>query len=559
MTENATQQTDAVEESAALKRLRQAVDAQRDLPSINDAPQRLASLAGRDQIRIQDLTELVFADPALALRLIRVANGSAYGNRDRTDVVQATRALTLLGLEQTRSEARRLVKLEERVPPNRRDMVRDSIGYATFASRFARTLLDTRNPVVSEEGAVCALLANLPEIVFSLHAPHELAALRYVRRHYPNQLEVVNRELIGPSGAEIRAEIVQRWALPRSPLETINRTTGRPTPAVAGRDWLALGVGLSISVTRSLKHAEPNDRANALQKTLRRYSPAMSIDKGRLDALIETVAHEALGLERSLGSGADTAVLSRLLTPHLRRESFEPGYWSSLEKLDATGAISRLKNRSAMISLGARSDDAPLNPVGKPLDGSVRLKGLLEELRDTVQTYLQGERDGEFAQLTNTPYERVRMRMVPLILRGILECLGYDKVVWFEHRPENEDWPPTAAAGVRVDTLQGLARTRIAPKDLFGVVLANGADVHIADCTAPKIAQNMPNWFRVLFPNARSFLLVPVKIAGSPVGFIMADRACTDPMGLTEQELAITRELRDELAALLERFPNKRP
>ncbi|MEZ5650821.1 MAG: HDOD domain-containing protein [Burkholderiaceae bacterium] len=550
---------EVVEDPSAFKRLRHAIDIQRDLPSINGAPRRLASLTGRDDTRIQDLTEIALADPALALRLIRVANGSAYGNRDRTDVVHIARAMSLLGAEQTRKEARRLQSLEEHVAPNRQQMVRDAIGYASFAAHFARALLDTRNPLVSDEGALTVMMASLPEIVMCLHAPHELAALRYVERHHPSAYDSVNRDLLGRSLGDLGREVVERWALPRSTLDTIARSASRPTPAVNGRDWLSLGVGLAQSVTRALRAAEQHDRNHALQETVRRFHSAMSIDSARLHSLIEIVAQEAAGVENSLGTGSDGSVISRLVGPYLTKEPFEPGYWNALERLDATGTISRLKNRTAMQEDRPRLANVDLNAAGKPVNAAEQLAALLSEIREMIEIYDQGERDGEFAQLSNTPYERVRTRIVPRILHGLLVALGYERVVWFEFRANNEDWLPTAAAGVSVDHMQGLTRTRIEPKNLFGAILRNGIDMHIADCTEPKISHNLPSWFSVLYPSTRSFLIVPVKIEGKAQGFILADRACTDPSGLSDAELALARKLRDLLAGLLEKYRSKAP
>ncbi|MEZ5660126.1 MAG: HDOD domain-containing protein [Burkholderiaceae bacterium] len=556
MSTNASPATEPIEDAPALKRLRAAVDVQRDLPSINDAPRRLALMAGNEDARMQDLTEIAFADPALTLRLIRVANGSAYGNRDRTDVVHISRALALMGVEQARIEARRLKPLTEMVATNRQQMVRDSIGYAVFAGHFARNLLDTRNPLVSDEGAITAMLACLPEIVLTLHAPHELTALRYVERHHPTYLESINRELLSKSIQDLGREVVERWSLPRSALETIATIGARPSPAINGRDWLGLGVSLSLAVLRALRVAEPHDRATALQEVVRRFHSAMSIDGARLHALIEFVIQEAIGLERSLTSGDTASVMDRLFGPYLANDAFEPAYWASLEMLDATGTISRLKNRSAMNEHGPRIANVDLNAAGKPVNAADQLAALLDEMRTTIETYDHGERDGEFAHLTNTPYERVRTRIVPRVLHGLLVALGYERVVWFEHRPANEDWLPTAAAGVTVTHLQELGRTRIEPNNLFGAILRNGIDMHIADCTEPKISHNLPKWFNMLYPSTRSFLIVPVKVDGKARGFILADRACTDPAGLSEKELQLARQIRDMLAGLLERYQN---
>ncbi|HLL17300.1 MAG TPA: hypothetical protein VK439_00815, partial [Rubrivivax sp.] len=82
--------------------------------------------------------------------------------------------------------------------------------------------------------------------------------------------------------------------------------------------------------------------------------------------------------------------------------------------------------------------------------------------------------------------------------------------------------------------------------NLFAWLAARGADLLISDSNS--VAARLPAWYRQRI-NAPTFLLLPVMLKGAPIGMIYADKAKAGSIVLAEQDLALLRALRDQMAA----------
>ncbi|MEZ5738735.1 MAG: hypothetical protein R3E68_04200 [Burkholderiaceae bacterium] len=367
-------------------------------------------------------------------------------------------------------------------------------------------------------------------------------------------MAAVQRELFSITVEALGQEIVEAWSLPRSPLQVIARAGLRPTPAMSGRDWLPLAVGLATEVARCIRLARHADRERELHAVSRRFSHGMSINDDRLHDMITEAASEAIELELSYGPKPEQRALQPLLEPYLDKQDLAPTAWATLEKIDGTGVITRFKLRSIVANDSDRTA-LPGNAAGKPYGSEAMLRKLVDDMDALALIYAQAERDHEFSTIHGSATQRIMKRFLPLMLQGIRQCLGYERVVWFARASLDDDlWVPSAAAGVDPDHLRAMTSTRLDKQDLFMAVLRNAADVHIADCTSEKIASSLPPWFRILYPHTHSFLIMPVKSHDQYRGFILADRPTTDPAGLSTDELAQIRLLRTRFGDLLDEF-----
>jgi hypothetical protein len=542
---------------AALRRLRQSLRSRRDLLTTGFAGRQLAAMAADPGARISDMVDLSFADPAIAVRLIRMANSSTYDTRDRSDVVSVARAIALLGFEQTRSYSRSLPTLSDTVRQDRIAMVRTEMAATTFTARFARNLLDTRNPLVSDEGALTVIIARLWPVLSAMHVPHEMAALRYVQRNKPKLASTIHRELFHEPVTNLSREIVESWSLPRSCLAAINRSELRPSPVMAGRDWLPLAIGLALSVGEAIRLPLPEDRKSALQGLVARYRHCIELDAAKLTGMIEECAFETIGLERSIGVSSDECAAPALLQPHLKGETYEEPWWTNFERVDATGVIARLRADQMRRGINARDEQVEMITRlanGKPTDSQQRLQTLSDDIEQLSREYASAERDGLLNDQNTTPAQRISARVTPLLLEGLRGALGYDHVTWFERGEYDDLFLPKLAVGLDVGRCSAFCNQRLPADDLFIAAIRNRVDLHIADCSVKKISTRLPPWFNQVLPGSHSFLLMPLFTNDQIVGFILGDRTCTDPDGLEESELNLIRKMRGELTGLYDEF-----
>lgn len=81
--------------------------------------------------------------------------------------------------------------------------------------------------------------------------------------------------------------------------------------------------------------------------------------------------------------------------------------------------------------------------------------------------------------------------------------------------------------------------------DIFHAATSKGADILISDIDDPKIAARIPDWYRQAVP-ARSFVLLPLNIKGSPVALIYADCDEAGGIHIPDKELSLLRTLRNQ-------------
>ena len=88
-------------------------------------------------------------------------------------------------------------------------------------------------------------------------------------------------------------------------------------------------------------------------------------------------------------------------------------------------------------------------------------------------------------------------------------------------------------------------------KDLFHLALDNDADLMIADASAAKIQDLLPQWHRDLLPDARSFIVLPLVVQGVQLGLFYADRSQPAPEGVPPDETSLIRALKTQVLAAL--------
>lgn len=544
-----------ISEPLALRRLRQFAGGRRDVVSRGYAGRQIANLVADPGIRTRDLVDVALADPAVVVRLVRMANGFSYQTRDRSDVVSIQRSIELMGQVQVRELVRALPDIEEFVPKDRLIIVGDELAKTMFCARFARNLLDTRNPLVSDEGAVITILACLWELVGSLHMPHELAAVRYVYRNAPKLAENIHRELFGLNPVLLNKEIITAWGLPLSVHATIVQADQRPAPVIAGRDWLPLAVGIALRAAEAIRQETPAAREQYIREIVVRYRKCVDFDQKNLTEFIEECAYETISMERSIGIPESMRCATKFLQPFLKREKVDESGWEHFERVDSTGVIARLRNRrmrQESSSGGGLGEVIMRTATGKPTDSIERIQARANQFAQVCNDYAVAQRDG-YLDIEQTPaVTLIAERVIPILLESIQSSLGCDRVVWFARVGQSDEFRPDACAGTRLGRMETTSMRQLSCDGLILAALIGKVEIHIADSLQPKVKKNMPDWFDQLFPTTRSFLLVPVYGKGEAAGFVLADRSCTDPDGLEDQELSAIFAMRDQLASLFD-------
>ena len=205
-------------------RVQQFVNRIGDLPSVPAIAATVIALVEDPNASAEDLRAVIERDPALAARILKVANSSLFGFSRRIETLR--HAIALLGFRTVKNlvlgasmkEVFKRFGLTERL----------LWEHATRAGAVAARLSEHPGVDVDrEEAFTVGLLHDLGKIALNNAAPEEYS--RVVARVYNDGVGfvVAEREIFGFDHAELGALVAEKWRLPPR-LETAIRLHHTP-------------------------------------------------------------------------------------------------------------------------------------------------------------------------------------------------------------------------------------------------------------------------------------------------------------------------------------------
>ena len=184
----------------------------KNLPTIPAVAMHVVELAGQPEVNLPDVAKLISRDPALATKVLKVANSPLYGFRRKTDNLR--QAMNVLGLNAVIT-----LTLSFSLAGALRDI--KGIGFDTehywrrsiIAAVAARALGTQLGMKTSEELMLAGLLQDIGMLVF--HAVLQESYCKVIAGKI-NHNAVIEAERIafGADHAEVGAWLIRQWNLP---------------------------------------------------------------------------------------------------------------------------------------------------------------------------------------------------------------------------------------------------------------------------------------------------------------------------------------------------------
>lgn len=181
------------------------------LPSLSAVALRIIDLAGNPVADFGEVARCVNMDPALAAKILRVANSPFYGKRRRSDNLR--QALTLLGLDSTVSLALSFSLMTSL--RGRAHGFLDTECYwrrSIYAAIAARVLGDHQNIPYPEELFLAGLLQDIGMLILDTVMGEEYGTVANGTDH-PDLTEAEHRSL-GTDHLEVGTWVLKYWQLP---------------------------------------------------------------------------------------------------------------------------------------------------------------------------------------------------------------------------------------------------------------------------------------------------------------------------------------------------------
>lgn len=215
---------------------------------------RLLAALCSPAISFDELSKLLNSEPALVVRVLRVANSAFYGVSRSINTID--RALMVLGFDSVRAVAaaacldRGLARATQDAALDHHAMVRHSLTTAVAAESIAK--LVQRDMV--GDAFVAGLLHNLGLPIQAVLDPAGLRTLAAaLRTGDTGDFRQLERSTVRVPHEECAAVVFEQWQLPDSLVE-VARWHHAPLFAPAPHKWLAAVLGLALGLTAEVGH-----------------------------------------------------------------------------------------------------------------------------------------------------------------------------------------------------------------------------------------------------------------------------------------------------------------
>lgn len=183
------------------------------VPSLPAVFLRLTAVVDDPRSAIRDMEEVVYEDPALAGRLLRLANSAYFGFPGHVDSL--SRAITLVGTRQLRDLALATSVLDLFTGVSSELVSMSSFWrHSVSCGLIARALATWRREANAEQFFVAGLLHDIGRLVLLLKASEPMIRALEQSRRDDVLLHAVERDMLGFDHATLGNELLQQWNLP---------------------------------------------------------------------------------------------------------------------------------------------------------------------------------------------------------------------------------------------------------------------------------------------------------------------------------------------------------
>lgn len=269
-----------------------------EVPTLPSSVVRVMQMIEDPFCSSSDLAKVIQADPAMAAKVLKLANSSYYGFRQK--ISNIPQAVTLLGFATLKNTLLAAVVFDMfRVSGTGFDLPalwKHSITTATAAKLIAKR---ARYPQ-AEKAFTAALLHDVGKIVLARFLPQGLTEIVEIVRFEQMAMYDAERKVLGLSHPALGAWTLKRWGLPAPIVEAVE-FHHHPTRAQTSFDLAAI-----VYLANILAHRA--GIGNGGDNLMREVDPLIldyfSLDESTLADLQETLLFKRLEIESYAGAAA---------------------------------------------------------------------------------------------------------------------------------------------------------------------------------------------------------------------------------------------------------------
>lgn len=194
------------------------------IPTMPAVANRITTMLQDPNVGLRDIAQVVAQDAPLAAKVLKIANSSFYGLRERC--ASTTQAASILGTKVLKNVVLQAAVIRQfdhlkAMGVDLNDSWRHSIVTAQ-ACQFLVQKSKLKSPITPDEAYVCGLLHDLGQIVL-IDNLRDFYVKFWKRAQVENvPLFVIEQQALGFTHADVGGRVAQRWGLPPEVVQAIS-------------------------------------------------------------------------------------------------------------------------------------------------------------------------------------------------------------------------------------------------------------------------------------------------------------------------------------------------
>jgi diguanylate cyclase (GGDEF)-like protein len=258
------------------------------LPSPPAIAVRILEAVKKDDASFNELAGIISSDPALSVKVLRVANSAFYRMPNKVDSIQ--KALTILGINVLKNIALSFV-----IADGLRVKLEDDFNFDLFWKRSVTAgvgaeLLAEHINYKNDDTFVTALLQDIGIAIMYLCKPEKYLQVLDEKKVTDLPTRTIEKQIFGFDHQEVGAEILKDWGLPENIyLPILYHHNDREIPSEYA--MLSHVLFLSDKVSCVYYDRNKNEEIRNIKNILFDYYGMNGTD---VDAIVDSVAHESV-------------------------------------------------------------------------------------------------------------------------------------------------------------------------------------------------------------------------------------------------------------------------
>ncbi|MBF0573424.1 MAG: HDOD domain-containing protein [Desulfamplus sp.] len=178
-------------------------------------------IVNMDYATTVDIASVILKDIALSSKVLSIVNSSYYSRLGEKGIASISDAVFILGTNEVQQAATTILLFEFMRDIGKSDMLKEKSLASLMRGLMAKDIAEDRHYKEADQFQIAAMLYDIGEQIILFCDPQTYQRIIRISDQKGIDREIVSKQFIGASFAQIGTEVVSKWGFPKSILDSI--------------------------------------------------------------------------------------------------------------------------------------------------------------------------------------------------------------------------------------------------------------------------------------------------------------------------------------------------